>query len=292
MSSTREQYITCKFVTRNRSNFNPFLTGNKSFLLHWFPRRFDRVWYLLSLYYFGKNNSLESVLHRSLRHLSQELYSIFQKNVWFSWGRVRFPTIFPSRKLVKNRMKTVKMSKKDNNWTITHSTLHVFGKKSLSATWVAIYKAKQCGFMQSSNFRSSVGKTFPDWFGVALLRCYWSEKLAPLYQPIGFKSGLVSTWSVAFSRAPNYLLGYTLSLHWFLVIFSFPLIGTEWRSRSRTVLQQIISKHQSMCLCNLTVVSSAILNCYAVVLLPDSRFPVLRPSFPVPNFKNISSVAT
>lgn len=42
--------------------------------------------------------------------------------------------------------------------------------------------------MQSSNFRSSVGKTFPDWFGVALLRCYWSEKLAPLYQPIGFKT--------------------------------------------------------------------------------------------------------
>lgn len=82
------------------------------------------------------------------------------------------------------------------------------------------------------------------------------------------------------------------TLHWFLVIFSIPLIGTEWRSRSRTVLQQIISKHQSMCFCNLTVVSSAILNCYAVVLLPDSRFPVLRPSFPVPNFKNISSVAT
>lgn len=99
------------------------------------------------------------------------------------------------------------------------------------------------------------------------------------------KVNLVSTWSVAFSRASNYLLDYTLSLHWFLVIFSFPLIGTEWRSRSRTVLQQIISKHQSMCLCNLTVVSSAILNCYAVVLLPDSQFPVLRPSFPVPRSK-------
>ena len=99
------------------------------------------------------------------------------------------------------------------------------------------------------------------------------------------KVNLVSTWSVAFSRASNYLLDYTLSLHWFLVIFSFPLIGTEWRSRSRTVLQQIISKHQSMCLCNLTVVSSAILNCYAVVLLLDSQFPVLRPSFSVPRSK-------
>lgn len=117
--------------------------------------------------------------------------------------------------------------------------------------------------MQSSNFQSSVEKTFP------LLRCYWSEKLGPLYQPIGFKSEPVTS----------------LSLHWFLVIFSFPLIGTEWRSRSRTVLQQIISKHQSMCLCNLTVVSSAILNCYAVVLLPDSRLPVLRPSSFVPRSK-------
>ena len=134
--------------------------------------------------------------------------------------------------------------------------------------------------MQSSNFRSSVGKTFPDWFGVALLRCYWSEKLAPLYQPIGFKSEpSLDLVSRVFPRSKLFAWLYFesslvpcdifVSFDWDRMAFTFAYgPPADHKQASINVFMQF----------NRGVIRHFELSCCSFA----PRFPVLRPLFPVP----------